>query len=159
MPKFVDGSFPRPPISVSVIPAVIKFRAPMSSRISPPFFSRTSLFRSSRRIRSPLIPRNQPRCTLWTSINIFPGKNVGSAPGRGAGKGRARGCTEGDILSESFLDIDSIHFQVSSRFLLLYSLIFNLSPGSFIAFFVSPSSSSRPESEGRRRMDSREYNR
>jgi hypothetical protein len=56
------------------------------------------------------------------------------------GKGRARGCEKGDILSESFLDIDSIHFNVSSRFLPLYSLIFNLSPASFIAFFVSPSS-------------------
>ena len=85
-------------------------------------------------------------------INIFPGKNVRSAPERTRGRGRPR-CAEGDILPESLLDINSIHFHVFPRFLLLYSLIFNLSFETFYCIFrFSYSVSENPASNGLARV-------
>lgn len=94
------------------------------------------------------------RALCVDDINIFPGKNVGSAPEKDGQKKRnvGRGLREGDILPEGLLDIGSIRSHRFSAFLTAPQSHFQFIPGAFYRIFRFSNLHTV-----RRRIDSREY--
>lgn len=98
-------------------------------------------------------------------INIFPGKNVGSAPGRGAGKGRGPGVARRVIFFRRAFLTSILSISTFSRVSYRSTVSFSIYPRLLLSHFsfspLSPPPSpvlqdGRNREVRRRRMDSRE---